>query len=88
MPLSKHIIMGVHVNDRAHHVQGVQELFTEFGCNIKTRVGFHDTGEGFCSPNGLIVLEMIDDEAAADELAAKLNAIEGVETQKMVFDHP
>ena len=88
MPMSKHIIAGVHITDRIHHVDSVQHLLTEYGCSIRTRLGLHEANEGFCSPNGLVLLEMVDDDAKADELIAKLNAIEGVEAKKMTFDHP
>lgn len=88
MPLKKHIILGVHITDRIHHVNSVQNILTEYGCSIRTRLGLHEAEAGFCSPNGLILLEMTDDEKTADELAAKLNAIEGVEVKKMSFDHP
>lgn len=88
MPLSKHIITGVHITDRIGHVDSVQHLLTEYGCSIRTRLGLHEANEGFCSPNGLLLLEMVDDDAKADELIAKLNAIEGVEAKKMTFDHP
>lgn len=87
MPLSKHIITGVHITDRIGHVDSVQHLLTEYGCSIRTRLGLHEANEGFCSPNGLLLLEMVDDDAKADELIAKLNAIEGVEAKKMTFDH-
>jgi hypothetical protein len=88
MPLSKHIILGVHITDRIHHVSLVQNLLTEYGCSIRTRLGLHDAESGFCSPNGLLVLEMTDDEARATQLMGKLNALEGVEVKKMTFDHP
>ena len=88
MPLSQHIILGVHITDRIHHVDPVQHLLTEYGCSIRTRLGLHEADKGFCSPNGLLLLEMTDDDATAAELMNKLNAIEGVEVQKMVFDHP
>ena len=88
MPLSKHIILGVHITDRIHHVDSVQRLLTEYGCSIRTRLGLHEADKGFCSPNGLLLLEMSDDDATATELMDKLNAIEGVETKKMTFDHP
>ncbi len=88
MPLENHLIFGVHITDRAHHVSLVQELFTEYGCSIRTRLGLHDTGGDFCSPNGLIVLEMLADNEKSQELADKLNAIEGVEVKQMFFDHP
>ncbi|MCE5185311.1 MAG: hypothetical protein LLF76_04215 [Planctomycetaceae bacterium] len=87
MPLSRHIILGIHVHDRPHHIPGVQNLLTEFGCSIRTRIGLHDTGEGYCSPNGLILVEMTDDEPRANDLLRKLDALDGVEVQKMVFDH-
>ncbi|MBN1817604.1 MAG: hypothetical protein JW828_09590 [Sedimentisphaerales bacterium] len=88
MPMRKHIILGVHITDRIHHVDPVQHLLTEYGCSIKTRLGLHEADAAFCSPNGLILLEMVDDAARADELAGRLNAIEGVEVKKMTFDHP
>ena len=88
MPLSQHIILGVHITDRIHHVDPVQHALTEYGCSIRTRLGLHEADAGFCSPNGLLLLEMTDDEPKAAELMDKLNAIEGVEAQKMTFDHP
>jgi hypothetical protein len=88
MPLEKHIILGVHVTDRIHHVSNVQELLTEYGCSIRTRLGLHESEKGFCSPNGLLLLEMTDDQKSADDLTDKLNAIEGIEVKQIVFDHP
>ncbi len=88
MPLSKHIILGVHITDRIGHVDSVQHILTEHGCSIRTRLGLHEAEAGFCSPNGLLLLEMTDDDSAAAELAGRLEAIEGVEVKTMVFDHP
>jgi hypothetical protein len=85
---SKHIVLGVHITDRVKHVPDVQALFTEYGCNIRTRIGLHVADGKVCSPNGVIVLEMTDDEEAAMGLAEKLRATEGVEVQSMIFDHP
>ena len=44
-----HLIFGVHVTDRAHQVPQVQKLLTEYGCNIKTRLGLHRVDEQVCS---------------------------------------
>jgi hypothetical protein len=88
MPMKKHIVLGVHVTDRIKHVSHVQDCFTKYGGNIKTRLGLHEVEANFSSPNGLVLLEMTGDEAKCHELADKLNAIEGVEVQKMVFEHP
>ena len=88
MPLKKHIVFGVHVTDRLKRVEAVQHLLSEYGCNIKTRLGLHEVSEKFCSPNGLLILEMAGDEKKCLELADKLAAVEGIEVQKMIFDHP
>ena len=41
-----HKILAVHITDRMKDAAAVQKVFTEFGCNIRTRVGLHDvTGE-------------------------------------------
>ena len=38
----QHIILGVHITDRLKNAVEVQKVFTEYGCNIKTRIGLHD----------------------------------------------
>ena len=88
MPLKKHVVFGVHVTDRLKRVDTVQHLLSEYGCNIKTRLGLHEVSEKFCSPNGLLILEMAGDEKKCLDLADKLAAVEGIEVQKMIFDHP
>ena len=40
----EHIILGIHITDRLKNAVDVQKVFTEYGCNIKTRVGLHDVG--------------------------------------------
>lgn len=84
---AKHVVLGIHITDRTMHVPSVQDLFTEYGCSIKTRLGLHEASDEFCSPNGLILLEMAGPDGPIDELAAKLGAIQGVEVQRMVFEH-
>ena len=82
-----HIILGIHVTNRLKNAVEVQRVFTEYGCNIKTRVGLHDVDANVCSPSGVVLIEFFgaDDEAAA--MMAKLNEVEGVLVQKMVFGH-
>ena len=87
MPLKKHVILGVHITDRVDHVNAVQRLLTEYGCSIRTRLGLHEADQGFCSPNGLLVLEMSDDEKTADALAATLKSVEGVEDKRRWCGH-
>lgn len=83
----RHIVLGVHVSDRTKHAHQVQELLTEYGCSIKTRIGLHNVSDNFCSPNGLLLLELAGDEKPIFELLAKLEAVEGVDVQKMIFEH-
>jgi hypothetical protein len=84
----KHIILGVHITDRIRDAAGVQRVFTEFGCNIKTRLGLHHVTDDVCSPRGLILLEVHGDESVAETMAERLSAFEGVQVRTMVFDHP
>lgn len=86
--MDKHIVLGVHITERVKHAGDVQQALTDFGCSIRTRLGLHEADRKTCSPNGLLLLELTDDDTAAAGLSARLAAIEGVEVQQMVFEHP
>ncbi|MBT8042398.1 MAG: hypothetical protein KJN98_04455 [Pontiella sp.] len=81
--MDKHIIVGVHIVNREEHAVKVQEVFTQFGAQIKTRLGLHDD---ICPSNGLILLEMADTPEATRMIQA-VEAIEGVDCQTMTFAH-
>jgi len=80
-----HIILGIHIGDRLKNAVDVQKVFTEYGCNIKTRIGLHDASESVCSPSGVVLIEFFGTEDEAEAMKHKLSAIEGVQVQKMVF---
>ncbi len=82
-----HLIFGVHVTNRADQVPQVQKLLSEYGCNIKTRLGLHQVDAVACSSRGLILLEMFGDPAVCRELKVKLSKLGGVEVQEMLFEH-
>jgi hypothetical protein len=82
MKKTSRTILGVHVAQRTKHTARVQRILTDFGCSIRTRIGLHDAGDGFCSPNGLILLEMVD---RAGDLSAALAKVPGVTVKKMSF---
>ena len=84
--MDKRIILGVHISERAEQAAEVQKIFTEYGCNIKTRLGLHKVDNKVCSSAGIVILEFFGDESKADELSKKLTAINGVEVGKMVFE--
>ena len=83
MNKAKKTILGVHVAQRTKHTAKVQKILSDYGCSIRTRIGLHDAGGGFCSPNGLILLEVVDQAAA---LATALAKVPGVTVKKMVFE--
>lgn len=86
MTKKSHILHAIHVTDRTSHAPRLQSLLTEYGCYISTRLGLHETAPDYCSPNGLIVLELTDMSKAA-ELRDKINALDGIEIKEVIFDH-
>jgi hypothetical protein len=51
------------------------------------RASLQDRAENLCSPDGLVILEIYDEDPICEEHDTKLAAIEGIEVQKMVFTH-
>ncbi len=84
----KHIIVGVHVTDRVQRAGEVQRILTANGQYVKTRLGVHEVEGKLGAPNGLILLEFAGGEDRCLEMMQQLSAIEGLEVQRMVFDHP
>jgi hypothetical protein len=84
----KHTILGVHITDRLKEAVEVQKVLTEYGSQIKTRLGLHEVGATEAGINGLLILEVVGPDEGIRHLADKLNTIEGVEAQSMVFHHP
>ena len=85
--MADHRIVGVHISERLTSAGAVQAVFTEFGCNIRTRVGLHDTDGAVCSPSGVVLLDVVGTESECEAMMKRLDAIEGVEVQRMVFTH-
>ena len=86
--MDKHILILVHVTNRATKASDINQLLSEYGGNIKTRLGLHEVNTEFDSPAGVIVLEMFGAESRSDELVEKISGIDGVAVQKVVFEHP
>lgn len=77
-------ILGIRLDNRNHTAIEFQKILTNYGCIIKTRLGLHDVSDNKCAPNGIILLEVIDDEEAK-KFEKDLCAIEGIEIQLMKF---
>lgn len=84
---TEHTIIGIHVTDRLKHASDVQKVFTEYGCNIKTRLGLHEVQGNYCAGGGIVLLEMVGEMSAIDSMLKKLKKIEGIEAKKMTFSH-
>lgn len=71
----------IKIDSRSTEAIKVQEVLTEFGCNIKVRLGLHEATEAKCANAGLVVLEVGGDKAEITDMIDKLNAIEYVKAQ-------
>jgi hypothetical protein len=84
--MAERIILGVQITNRVKDVPVVQSLLTEYGCNIKTRLGLHEVGPSHCSTTGLLILEMFGAESDILAFEEKLKKITGVVVKKMAFE--
>lgn len=69
-------------NDEATEVQ---KILTEFGCIIKTRLGLHDTTDNSCSPEGLIILELVGDSKEQKKMHDKIAALKSVKIKEVTI---
>ncbi|MBO6088039.1 hypothetical protein J6P92_06840 [bacterium] len=53
-------VMGILLNNRTEEAVKFQEIITECGCNIRTRIGLHNIGEYKCVNSGIILLEVVN----------------------------
>jgi hypothetical protein len=84
--MSKRTVLGIQVTNRVENVPEVQKVLTQYGCNIRTRLGLHEVADSVCSTHGLLILETYGAEAAILEMEASLKKIKGLIVQKMVFE--
>jgi transposase len=78
-------ILGVLITDRKKEAGKIQGVLTKYGCSIKTRLGLHEATDDVCSTSGLLLLELTGDITEMEKLEKELVAIDGAQTQKMVF---
>lgn len=81
----KHNIVGIHITDRVKDAVNVQKVLTEYGSHIKTRLGLHDLD--YKTPSGLLLVEMVGQDAEIQTFVAKLEAVAGVDVKTMIFEH-
>lgn len=79
-------ILGIKVSNRLEEVDRMQDILTEQGSIIKTRLGLHQQEKGYNSQEGIILLELDEDtEDNCQVLEKSLETIEGIQVSKMTF---
>ena len=78
-------IIGIKLNNRIENSAQMQDILSEFGCVIKTRIGLHDVCNNTCKETGIILLEIINAQSVPP-LQKALCSVDGIELQQMVFE--
>ena len=79
-------IIGLRVKHRTTGAAKLQEMLTKFGCHIKLRVGLHETGEGFCSDDGVSLLQVCGEPETIREMLDAFDKLDGVKAKLMELD--
>jgi hypothetical protein len=74
-------IMIIRVSHRINSADKLQKVFTQYGCNVKTRLGLHEAGEA-CGVDGLIILQLVKGVQDNIDFMNDLNAIEGITAKR------
>ncbi|MFN2394463.1 MAG: hypothetical protein ABR597_02120 [Bacteroidales bacterium] len=79
------MILGLMVKEKEKHATRLQEVFTKYGCSIKTRLGLNELDIPEAGDAGLIILELMGNMEECGRLENELHTIDGVEVRKMTF---
>jgi len=78
-------VMAIKINGRTAKAPHVQEILTKYGCNIKTRVGFHEASEDQCSMDGILILQLFGKDEEIQSMHNELKALDGVIPKMIEF---
>lgn len=76
-------IIGIKIDHRSSNAPKLQEVLTTHGCNIRMRVGMHETSTDFCADDGVIILQVCGDGETIDKMLADFNAVAGITAKLM-----
>lgn len=79
-------LMAIKINGRIANAPMVQDILTKYGCNIKTRVGFHETNEDQCSMDGILILQLFGDQTKIQDMLKEIEILEGVKVKFIDFE--
>jgi hypothetical protein len=74
-------IIMIKIDQRSQEAGLVQKVLTEFGCNIKVRLGLHDISSELCATDGLVILQVEGNQEDLTLMLIKLNNIDYVQAQ-------
>lgn len=83
--MTKTNILGIGIKDRLQEANKLQVLFTKYGHIIRTRLGLHHIDDHHSANGGIMILELVGEEAECLAFENELHEVAGVEIQKMVF---
>jgi hypothetical protein len=84
MSNSKTILI-IEMDKRRATARDAQDIMTEHGCIIKTRLGIHDGVLTQCSDSGIIILELVGLKKEVRDFEKKLKMLPGVKTKAVYF---
>ncbi|HNZ06385.1 MAG: hypothetical protein KBA79_03735 [Candidatus Cloacimonetes bacterium] len=71
----------VKIDHRSTEAARVQQILTEYGCNIKVRLGLHEVSKEFCANDGLVILEVEGSQEELKQIIDSLNQVNYVQAQ-------
>ncbi|NLV16398.1 MAG: hypothetical protein GXY50_04195 [Syntrophomonadaceae bacterium] len=81
--MSCYYLIGIRMDNRVDNALNFQDLLTKNGCNIRMRLGLHETSDDVCANDGIIVLQPCGEKEDIDQMVKDLNNLQGV-TAKLI----
>ncbi len=76
-------IVGLLVEHPVKHGEEIQNIFSKFGCSIKTRMGLNVDN---LSDAALMILELYGSDEESEKLINSLSKLNDVQVQQMSFE--
>jgi hypothetical protein len=83
--MSKIVVLGILIGNEVADIVAFQQLLTKYGNVIRTRLGLHENHYETPKIKGLLLLEMVGDDAEIATFEKAACQISGIQIQKMVF---
>ncbi len=78
-------ILGIKLEERLENSLKFQKILSEYGCQIKTRLGLHSSENNSCTNWGIIILEFTGNENSLNNFEKEISVIENIKIGKIVF---